>query len=872
MTDFETKEYLDYVTNGISGKLTRGLVVDTADPLYSGRVKVWIPTLHGGMIDPASISGDTDVESETSLSDEKTGTDTLGSLSTLAKACLPWAPIMGTNWGPTGNFSSDVAKSVFGIFNVPKIGTEVFIIFEDDNPNLPVIFGAAFHESELIHNSRIKSLEITPGTLLKLELSDEDERTSYPNRVSESFIISSEKGAQLVLTDLDGQEQIMLGSYLKFARSASITDNGSPYIQFTSEYPNFPTTQSAPFRKRRSINTDNPVLDRQVLQASSGSVLARTSETPQTSTPVTVTGAPNQPSGIVVKKRPPVDAAWPKIVKGSYKDFRHDRSKNGKRRIHLGIDLSLKLANLIAPIDCIPLAYVNSATAGKMLLVKGIDGYIHAFLHLDSVIPEIIQDVNSGIYKKYTVGTKLGVTGNTGSVEGAGGGWHLHWEVFHGGDLVKTKQEAIQLRETLRHVGRQVIIKGVPIKGENFTHPYNLVHPLEDWLASDSLQDANGAPITTEVTMQAAQLAAYSQVYSENTSSDYDRVIGLEVSLVPGGEHIFLRHPSGGYAGFDADGNWKVYTPGNAEYKVNRNLVFDVLGGVLTNCLAVYTRAKTVINLMSNVRPKLMNSIGNVLDTKSLLPSIFKRIETSREKDMQDALKQSASNIYYTLEASMLGKSLSDIAQDGYATVFNPTEQADRNYSISTFDALLKTSHSKYVPSSHVLYSKITPALLKSLMLKESNGDPKASNKYHIGLFQLGVGAIKDVTKQNNVTLEQYGEPSINIDIGVQYLMMCVNIMVSKAKKANLQITTEEDKQNVLMAALMGYNFGPYGIGDLFANVTSQANTLSYAQLEKKFIESNLYTRDRENKGKETLEYAPHILYMLKSGKVVITN
>ena len=142
--EFDKKEYLDYVNNGISGKLTRGLVVSTEDPLYSGRVKVWIPTLHGGFT-AIDTSNETSSEDTEPLLQEDAGTDFLGELTTQGIECLPWAPVMGSNWGPTKDLSNteNGSYSIFGVFNVPKVGTEVFIIFEDDNPNMPVVLDFA---------------------------------------------------------------------------------------------------------------------------------------------------------------------------------------------------------------------------------------------------------------------------------------------------------------------------------------------------------------------------------------------------------------------------------------------------------------------------------------------------------------------------------------------------------------------------------------------------------------------------------------------------------------------------------------------------------------------------------------------------------
>jgi hypothetical protein len=872
--DFDSKEYLNYTINGVSGKLTRGLVVSTKDPLYSGRVKVWIPTLHGGAFEENDISGD--VPQEESLIGEDVGTDTLGALSESAIECLPWASVIGHNWGPisSDDFTSDSASSFFGVYNIPKVGTEVYIIFEDDNPNLPIVMGAVFHESELIQNARIKSLELTPGVLISNELTTEQERESYENRVAESYVIQSEKGAHLILTDLDGQEQISLGSSINPLKKAVIIDDGganSKYTAFLNDFPNFPTTASAPYRKRNSVNTDNPVIDLQVLRSQPASTspvsgVPATQSTPGSSSTVTSTPS-TTPSNVKVKKIPPITTAWPKIIRGSYKDFKADRTPpGGPRRIHLGVDLSVTKAQLVAPIDCIPLAYVNSPTAGKMLLVKGVDGYCHSFLHLDSVLPEIIQDTSKGIYKKYTVGSPLGVTGNTGKVEGAGGGWHLHWEVFHAADLVKTGSEIVRLREILRKPG-QGTMKGVTIKGENFSFPYNLVHPLEEWLKQDTLKDAAGNPIVTEVSMNVAQLESFSEIYNSATTEEYNKIIGLDISLTPGGESIFIRHPSGGFAGFDADGNWKVYTPGNAEYKVNRSLVFDILGGVITNCLAVYTRAKTLIRLMSTISPRLTSHIGNPADDKTDLPKAFARIEDARTKDMADALKQSSTNVYYSLEDSMLGKTVDAINKDGYAFDFDPSEFPAKSYDKADYDALIKAACAKYISPSHVLAKELSPKLVKSVMLKESNGDPNARNGSHIGLFQLSEGAVKDITKSDTVNMEAYTDPAKNIDIGVQYILLCVNIMVALVTKNKFTIETDADKRSVLMAALMGYNFGPYSIKNLYANVLAQSNTLSYASLEERFINDNLYTRNKI-KGNETLNYAPHIMYIYNNVKM----
>ena len=838
--EFESKEYLDYVTNGISGNLTRGLVVSTEDTLYAGRVKVWIPCLHGGFYSgPPDLTADVEI----SLITQNKGTDNLGQLTDQGIECLPWASVMGHNWGPTtnanseGQYTSDKSTNTYGVFNIPAVGTEVFLIFEDNDPNLPVIIGTVFHESELLQNTRIKSLEISPGIPISTTLSDAEEQSQYPDRVAKSYLIQSENGSQLCLSDITGQEQIVLGGHTNLQTQPVIMDDGDPsskYSRFSSEYPNFPTTASAPYRDRSSINTGSSIINVSILQTTPGAIVPSVNIDQANSlagiVPTTPTVAQANGEVLTITKRAPVSIKWDPVIPGTYRDFGYDRTYE----VHQGIDLSVKQADLIAPIDCIILAYQVSSSAGTYLIIKGVDGYCQAFLHLQSILPAIIQDVNAGTYKKYAVGTKLGITGNTGHVEGTGGGWHLHWEVFKG-DGVINSQTAFALREKIR--------KQSPHGTVGF------VHPLSYWLKSDAITDANGNPATTEIILPASQIQSYSAVFNTSTDPKYDKIIGLEMSLTPGAEHIFIRHPSGGYAGFDADGNWKVFTPGNAEYRVNRNMVFDVLGGFMTSCLSTYIKAKTVINLISPIGTKILTSL-------TTLPKVFTRIDDSRQKDMNDALTSSSSNVYYNLTDSALGKPLSQVSIDGFAYSFTPS---DRNYSDTTYDALIRTYHDKYIPKTHVLYSLLTPSLIKSVALQESNYIASVVNHGgYVGLFQLGSSAIMDITKQNNVVARNYVDPEMNINVGVQYILKCVNIMLACLSKEKQNSLSADEKQSILGAALLGYNAGPYSVAGLYKLVITQNNTLDYCSLEERFVGFT-------NKAKEVeaLNYYPNILYIL---------
>lgn len=840
--EFDRREYFQYVSQGVSGKLTRGLVISTEDPLYSGRVKVWIPILHGG------FDSEIDAEASTYLGDNE-GSDRLGKISAATIDCLPWASVMCHNWAPTtdAEFTNDTCKNNFGVINIPKVGTEVFIIFEDDNPNMPVIIGSVLHESEALKYSQVESLELSPGLLISdSATNDEQKQQEYPTTISESFIIRGEKGSQLCLSEITGQEQILLGGSVNLKTKPVIPDDGDPrskYTLFTSDYPNFPTTASAPFTSRQSIYVGTSPLNVNLISSTPGSTVNTTDANTAEANQLAGIAAANAdstststPEATKVSKRVPITCSWPPVTSNDPRSFGFNRGYE----IHQGIDLSVKQVDLVAPINCTVLAYRDSPTAGKYLIVKGEDGYCQAFLHLDSVMPQIIQDVNSGIYKKYAVGTKLGVTGKTGSSRGSAGGWHLHWEVFTGSGCVD-QQTALTNRVKLAQQKPHGTI--------------GFIDPLKTWLGSDSAVDSAGNPVQSEVTLSAAQILGYSAVFNANNDPSLNKPIGLEISLVPGAEQIFMRHSSGAYAGFDADGNWKVYTPGNAEFRVNRNLVFDVLGGIMTSCLAFWARAKTVINLISTVPTKITTNMS-IID----LPKIFARIENTRQKDMEDALRSSASNVYYNLVASSLGKSLEQINTDRFATRHTPSE---RNYSCNKWDSLIVAAHAKYIPSSHPLASVLTPKLMKAVMLQESNGEEKAGKGSYVGLFQLGAAAIKDITKQNTVNIEDYRVAAPNIEVGVQFVKRCCDIMYSTIPATLKSDLSEDAKLDIVMAGLMGYNWDPYGIRGLYRTVVQQSNTTAYVALEERFVNSTLYTRNA-TKGAETLNYAPNIMYVYK--------
>ena len=143
----DVQEYNAFKFGNLKPVPTRGVIVDTTDPLFAGRVKVWIPAIHGpsvyrenGIEDPDSASS--------SASSSVPGVVSPGSFkSPDVIASLPWAKVMSHGLGPTLDLETGVTGSS-GVFSTPEIGTEVFLIFENNYTNLTIVIGYIIHSIE----------------------------------------------------------------------------------------------------------------------------------------------------------------------------------------------------------------------------------------------------------------------------------------------------------------------------------------------------------------------------------------------------------------------------------------------------------------------------------------------------------------------------------------------------------------------------------------------------------------------------------------------------------------------------------------------------------------------------------------------------
>ena len=174
-------------------KLYRGVVENNLDELKLARVQVRITGIH-------SDSAERDFEGSTT-------------------ADLPWAEVIGgTDFGLINGV---------GTSSVLQVGTLVWLLLEDDDPNRPIVIGVikgiTNGESDINKNAR----EITDGVISKKNSTLDYLESAQPTSVyPENHVIESASGHMIELDDSPGQERVQIidknGNYSEMNLSAYI--------------------------------------------------------------------------------------------------------------------------------------------------------------------------------------------------------------------------------------------------------------------------------------------------------------------------------------------------------------------------------------------------------------------------------------------------------------------------------------------------------------------------------------------------------------------------------------------------------------------------------------------------------------------------
>ena len=554
-------------------------------------------------------------------------------------------------------------------------------------------------------------------------------------------------------------------------------------------------------------------------------------------------------SGTIVKQLPFGQNISPLLPGPAASDGKAFYAKRANGEVHLGIDIRFATSDhttpLLAPINGTVILAQTSSSAGNWIIFLGADGYCHTFCHLSAI--------SCSVGQTYQIGTVIGHTGGQPGTVGAGNttGPHLHWEVWNPSGAT-TNSAIINVRNVAR--------KPSNVAGQTGYYPKsNGTLIFEDGVKTWLGKQVTG--VNTQAMLGATQIDSYVQMYNTATDYTHDKPIGLEVSLNPGAEQIFLRHSSGAFLGFDPDGNFKMYSPGSAEFKINRNLVFDVLGGIFNSCMALYTRSREVIKFLSGGRAMESYHVNAFTDfptdkksssilAKYNLPKIFSRIDTFRHNDMVDAMTQSTSNIYYTLATGFLGKAASAIQTDGYAAQPDQDAINQINFNFSLEDGYINSSWSTYIKNNNnPIASHITPKILKAMMLLACKGNASPASVDGLsGIFQLSSIAATTI-KGNSASLTSYLSPKDNIDLAVQFINSRANAMYTFLGSS---VTYSDDsdgvfggKEYAMRAVLMDYLYCIYtnttstDIEYLYKNVVNGGG-FSYPALEQSFATSAL--------------------------------
>lgn len=214
-----------------------GIVVQNNDPQKRGRVKVFIPHLSTNLLE------DWD-NKNTDKSFEKLSDDNIKVVIDKIKDRLPWANCAAPIFGEIGNHyydskekesksgdsfnkeehkpSKDIednppedafenkyehtsySNSAKGLFSIPRVGSRVWVFFENGNPNRPVYFATSYSKEDW---GIIADDENYPSVTENVYES-EDKPDGYKNKLA-----ISQRGGIIEIINTDNKESIQISHY-----------------------------------------------------------------------------------------------------------------------------------------------------------------------------------------------------------------------------------------------------------------------------------------------------------------------------------------------------------------------------------------------------------------------------------------------------------------------------------------------------------------------------------------------------------------------------------------------------------------------------------------------------------------------------------